>query len=344
MPTMIQPMQSVGSGDAFALTRKEFAAEILAAFSRGSEFYNRTYRDTIVGGNSKQIDATWRGTEYSHTEGDEATGENKPQSIARSITLESTKRVSSRYLDKGKMQIMHNLPAKRSEFAKQSVEALLYKADAWIAQCIILGARQSASGDFDAGNTVSLGAGGDITLHPSDGSTIAGTSIAAAFPVSSKGSKTLQAALALLQQKMSEKFVPRVRRTVWLSPYLMRVLRQDDSLLSRDYVAGNSGNDKASASIGLVEGFEIVETNNIPSTNLSADSNTPTAYRGDFTLTVAPAIGDEMAVGTLLLGGGVEVIDDYVNDKLAWLMGAHWWKGHNWLRPEACCEIKITGS
>lgn len=343
MVTVWNPLQSGGGGSTVALAKKHFAAEVIAAFALGSEFYKRTMKETINEGNAKQFDATWRMTEAAHTEGDALGGQNKPQSLARTITLEDKKRTCQMFIDQFKKLMMHN--DKISEAGRKSVEALLYKADAWIAQCIILGARQSASGDFDAGNVVTIGVGGDITLDPTDGTAINGTSIANAFPATEKGSKRLQLCLAQLQQKLDEKFVPRDLRTFWVSPYLHRVLRQDNSLLSRDYVMGNASNNKLMATLGLVEGFEIVVTNNMPSTDLSADADTPTAYQGDFSRVAACGIGDAKAVGTLLLGGGIRSLDEVdASLYLADVVGAGWWKGHNWLRPEACCEIRTIGA
>ncbi len=337
--------QAIATGDAYAMAKKNYEAEVLAAFVQDSVFWDRTWKKPITSGNSVEFPAIWRSSEASHTVGNELAGTAKPQHKPRTVTLEATERVAHDYLADIDKFIQHF--ESQSHHAREHARALIRKADSWIAQVIALGARTAASGDFDAGNVKTVGVGGDLTLHPSDAAAINGTTIALAFPRSLKGSKTLQAAIQLLGEAMTAKFVPMENRTIYLSQYLINVLRQDTTLTSGDWARGSDAtkNNLIRGTIGHVEGFEVVMTTNMPSTDLSADATVPTAYQGDFSKTVCVATGDMTAVGTALAGGGVRPEGPtYIPDKLAHLICARLLKGHGVTRPEACGEIRIIGA
>ncbi len=334
-------LQAIAAGDAFAMAKKNYEATVLAAFEQDSVFWARTWKKPITSGNSVEFPAIWRSAEASHTVGVELAGTAKPQHKPRTITLEALERVAHDYEADIDKLIAHF--DSMSHHAKEHSLALIRKADSWIAQVIALGARTAATGDFAAGSVKTVGVGGDLTLHPSDGAAIAGTTILTAFPRSLKGSKTLQAAIQLLGEEMTAKFVPLESRVIYLSQYLINVLRQDTTLTSGDWARGAaaSKNDLLKGSIGMVEGFEVVHTTNMPSTDLSADATVPTAYQGDFSRTVCVATGDQTAVGTVVMGGGVRPEGPtYIADKLAWLICARLLKGHGVTRPEACGEIR----
>ena len=98
-------------------------------------------------------------------------------------------------------------------------------------------------------------------------------------------------------QAMDEKDVPSSDRYFAVKPDLYYLLVNSSSkLINRDY--GNEGNGSiARGTVMSVAGMEIVKTNNLPSTNVTTG---PTAYRGNFSTTVALA-WQKAAAGTVKL-------------------------------------------
>lgn len=116
------------------------------------------------------------------------------------------------------------------------------------------------------------------------------------YPASPQGAYTFRKDLALLAQKFDEESVPDGSRYLFITPAIKTCLRFETTWYPSAVTAspvmpsafnsnnGSDPSDVATRVIGNLEGFKIVVTNNLPSTDLSVNSLTGqsaiTAYSG----------------------------------------------------------------
>lgn len=297
--------QADAAGDASALFLKVFSGEVLAAFDETNVFASRTMSRTISSGKSAQFPASWKGSASYHTPGTELVG-SVVNHNERVITIDDML-VADRFI--AEIDEAMNHVDVRKEYSKDTGRALAKKFDQNLAQVMALAARASA--------TVS-GANG-------------GTVLASGATVETDATVLTDAAFAAAQA-MDEKDIPDQDRYLFLRPEQYYLLVNSDSrAINRDFAGQGS---VAQGKIFWIAGLQIVKTNNIPSTNVVAG---PTAYRGDFTTTVALA-AHRSAVGT------VKLLDlstrmDYDPRRLGTLIVSKYAVGHGILRPESAVEI-----
>jgi hypothetical protein len=134
-------------------------------------------------------------------------------------------------------------------------------------------------------------------------------------------------------QKMDEKNIPEEERYCFLKPALYNKLVQNTDLINTLW--GGSGSISA-GKVYEIAGFQLVKTNNYPTTNITGSANT--AYDGNFTKSVALCMTPE-AVGTVKL---IDIATEMAYDirRQGTLIVAKYAMGHGILRPE--CSIEIT--
>jgi hypothetical protein len=99
----------------------------------------------------------------------------------------------------------------------------------------------------------------------------------------------------------------------------------------------------ADGSVLRVAGVQIVKTNNLPTTNVTAVSGENNTYNGDFSNTAA-LVMQKQAIGTVkLMDLAVEqTTGDFNIMYQGTLMAAKYAMGHGVLRPECAVEIKTA--
>ena len=315
------------SADDLALANKKYTGRVLGAFPTATFLRQFIWNVTVTAGKSFQFPATWKMTSEPHTPGTELPGNEEPISEDRVVTANTKEDVAHNWttpVDK----FIGDFDTRRNT-AVQAVRSIGRTLESRLIRCVILGAQQSARGDNDE-----FPAGNRLTSPRS-------TDAATAYPVSLAGSLALQADFGEIAQKMDEKDVPREGRVAIITPYLERVLRYDNSLLSVDYQSG--ANDKLTRKITVVEGFHCFPSNLYPTADLSGAAAEPyAAYRVNCEKSVCCFIGDKSAVGNVEFGGIEAIPMDWHSDKRAWLVGAAYLHGARWLRPEACGEIHVV--
>ena len=319
-PNLAYPLQSLGAGSTTALALKEFSGMVLTALANKTVAMPFVTTKTVTQGNSWQFPALWKATVGYHTAGTALTGTNEPIVEERTIALDSKQIAGSRILAEYDDLIAHF--DTRQQAAFELGQGIAEFVDSILLRQIALGARQSARSSFPAGNVLTTAR--------------SGASLLAAYPISSTGSGYLQADLGEIGRKMSINNVPREGRVAFMDPLLYQVLRQDNTLLSRDYQNGT--NEKLPARMTMAEGFMIVETNLMPNANVTSSVNSN--YDGDFSLTACLCLGHPTGVGHIRYRDGVVPEGPtWIPDRLAWLISARYLQGSKWLRPEACGEI-----
>jgi hypothetical protein len=105
-------------------------------------------------------------------------------------------------------------------------------------------------------------------------------SLAAAYPISSTGADNFAEDLSYIARSMDDANVPRTSRYAFISPYMNQVCTRSNRFTNRDYVPPgmNTIHDRA---IGMVEGFQLILTNHLPSTNITNDLS---KYNGDWSV------------------------------------------------------------
>jgi hypothetical protein len=256
-----------GANDVDALFLKVFGGEVMTAFDETNVTMDKHIVRSISSGKSAQFPATWKVNASYHTPGAEIVGQSS-NVAERIITIDSLLLADVFLANIDEAMSHYDV---RSEYTKQAGAVLAKEWDKNVLQLGVLAARAAA--------TVTGGVGGTVLTNASygsDGATLAGGMFAAA-------------------QKLDEKDVPENDRYLYLKPAQYYLLAQTANVLNRDW--GGSGA-YAEGSVLKVAGVHIVKTNNLPTTDLSAD--TPAKYAGNFATTVG-LVMNKAAVGTVKL-------------------------------------------
>lgn len=297
--------QKDGAGDSDALFLKVFAGEVLTAFRESNVFMPRHMVRSIKSGKSAQFPATWKASASYHTPGTEITGSiingNERVIVIDDLLISDTFIAN---IDEAKAHYDF-----RSEYSYQLGAALARTFDQNVAQVSVLAARASA--------TVSGGNGGTV-VDDGDAKTSGSSMVASAFAAA---------------EALDEKDVPENDRYMYVKPAQYYNLVQEDDVISSDFTANRNGG-RDTGQIFRVAGFEIVKTNNLPSTNVQTG---PSAYQGNFTDTAALCCHRSTAGTVKLMDLATEM--DYQIERQGTLLVAKYAIGHGILRPEASVEI-----
>lgn len=291
------------SGDKTALFLVKYAGEVLEEFDIRTVFLSRHTIRTIENGKSAQFPAVGLGGAEYHTPGTEITGSIVKHN-QRLITIDD-QLIAPRFV--ANIDEAMNHYDVRSIYSKDAGRALARTFDFHVASVGILTARASA--------TVSGGDPGEIIVD-ADADTNADSLVESLFAAG---------------QAMDEKNIPEEGRTCFLRPAQYNKLVQNTDLINTLW--GGSGS-LSKGKVYEIAGFELVKTNNLPSANVTTG---PTAYRGNFTATVALCMTPE-AVGTLKL---IDITTEMGYDmrRQGTLLLAKYAMGHGILRPECAVEI-----
>lgn len=266
--TVTSPGQVNASGDERALFLTLGAQEILGAFTRETKFLNRFRYHQLSSGKSYQFPAIGSTTAAYHTAGVTLAG-NAIKHNQRTITTDN-KLVWHTFLDD--LEEMLSFHEVRGEYMKQGGSALANAADQRLLQVACLAARASA--------TITGGNGGS--------------------QVTDANSKTVGADLAAdfyaAAQAMDEKDVPSEGRFGAVKPAQYYLLAQTTGLINKDWNGSNG--DYSKGAIYRIADIELIKTNSLPTTNISAVTGEKNTYNGDFSNTAA-VIAQSGAVGTV---------------------------------------------
>ena len=101
---------------------------------------------------------------------------------------------------------------------------------------------------------------------------------AAAYPVSDTGAENFEADASDLARKFDDDNIPRDGRLLFVSNRTVQVLTRSKKLMNRDYTPQDVTQYHKRA-VGVCEGFVLVPTNHLPSTNVTTDLS---KYNGDY--------------------------------------------------------------
>lgn len=304
---------SINSGDDgtfandYALFLKVWAGEVLTAFSEHNLIMPLHVVRTINSGKTAQFPVTGKATAAYHAAGTQLLGTNDIKSNERTINIDRPL-IADTFVASIDEAISHF--DVRSDYTKLLTRALAKKADQQLLQIAVLAARAAA--------TVTGGDGGSILTD-------------AGFQTDGE---SLYNGLFDAQQALDEKDVPSEDRFVAMKPAQFKLLARYTKIHDKDW--GGTGT-IADGDIGKIAGFQVLKTNNLPTTNISADSPAPyNTYHANFANTMFVAWHRE-AMGTVKLRD-LAMESEYQVSRQGTLMVAKYAMGHGILRPECAVE------
>jgi len=296
-----------------ALFLKVFAGEVLTAFDETNVMKDLHVSRTISSGKSAQFPVTGKANAAYHTVGTPLLGTQNIKHNEIVVNIDDVLIADTFIANIDEAKNHYDV---RAEYSRLLGMALAKQFDVRCLQLGVLAARGSA--------TVTGGNGG-TAITDSDAATN-GASLAASI---------FEAA-----QAMDEKDVPENDRVAIVKPAQYYNLVQTTDVINRDF--GGAGV-YADGTVLRVAGIQIVKSNNVPTTNVSAVTGENNTYHGNFSTTVA-LVMQKSAIGTVkLMDLAVErTSGDFEIMYQGTLMAAKYAMGHGILRPECAVEIKSS--
>jgi len=296
-----------------ALFLKVFAGEVLTAFDETNVMKDLHVSRTISSGKSAQFPVTGKANAAYHTVGTPLLGTQNIKHNEIVVNIDDVLIADTFIANIDEAKTHYDV---RAEYSRLLGMALAKQFDVRCLQLGVLAARGSA--------TVTGGNGG-TAITDSDAATN-GASLAASI---------FEAA-----QAMDEKDVPENDRVAIVKPAQYYKLVQTTDVINRDF--GGAGV-YADGTVLRVAGIQIVKSNNVPSSNVSAVTGENNTYHGNFSTTVA-LVMQKSAIGTVkLMDLAVErTSGDFEIMYQGTLMAAKYAMGHGILRPECAVEIKSS--
>ena len=296
-----------------ALFLKVFAGEVLTAFDETNVMKDLHVSRTISSGKSAQFPVTGKANAAYHTVGTPLLGTQNIKHNEIVVNIDDVLIADTFIANIDEAKNHYDV---RAEYSRLLGMALAKQFDVRCLQLGVLAARASA--------TVTGGNGG-TAITDADAATN-GASLAASI---------FEAA-----QAMDEKDVPENDRVAIGKPAQYYNLVQTTDVINRDF--GGAGV-YADGTVLRVAGIQIVKSNNVPTTNVSAVTGENNTYHGNFSTTVA-LVMQKSAIGTVkLMDLAVErTSGDFEVMYQGTLMAAKYAMGHGILRPECAVEIKSS--
>lgn len=300
-----------GTSDYVALFLKVFGGEVLTAFETKSVTMGRHFVRTIQHGKSAQFPTTWKATASMHTPGNMIVG-NAILHNEKVISIDGLL-IADAFI--ASIDEAMNHYDVRSIYSKELGVSLASKLDQYVMRELAIGAAVTTpthgtnNGYAGTIETASATAGDKFTTVADDLATV----------------------IMKCGQTLDEHDVPEEDRVAILNPALYWLLIKSDLAVNRDYTAGGS---VQKGKVWEIGGIEIVKSNNIPTTDLSAE----TIHAINMTDTVG-FVYHKNAVGTVKLLD-VALESEYLITHQGTLMVAKVASGHGYLRPEGICQLK----
>lgn len=295
-----------GNADVNELFLTKVTGEVQVAFEMECVFKDFGYIRTITEGKEARFDVLGKAAARQRVKGENLmeNGQQIPADEFR-IPLDPPM-IAPVIVDD--IDLLLNHYEVRGKYTNQLGLALAINYDTDKAACLIRAARASAR------------------IPGGDGGTVLTNAAYATDPAK------LAEGLYEAKAEMNKKNVSKQGRKCFVGPDVYNMLAQNLNLINNLY--GGTGSVKE-GDIIRVAGFQLVETNNLPNTNIT--NNPVSRYNVDATNTIAVCATDE-AVGTVSRVNMVVTADRIPHYK-SWLLTAEYMVGHDYFRPECAVEL-----
>jgi hypothetical protein len=296
-----------------ALFLKVFAGEVLTAFDETNVMKDLHVSRTIASGKSASFPVSGKANAAYHVVGTPLLGTQQIKHNEIVVNIDDVLIADTFIANIDEAKNHYDI---RAEYSRLLGMALAKQHDVRLLQLAVLAARGSA--------TVTGGNGG-TAITDADAAT---------------NGASLAASIFAAAQAMDEKDVPENDRVAIVKPAQYYNLVQTTDVINRDF--GGAGV-YADGTVLKVAGVQIVKSNNVPTTNVSAVTGEQNTYHGNFSTTVA-VVMQKQALGTVkLMDLAVErTSGDFEIMYQGTLMAAKYAMGHGILRPECAVEIKAS--
>ena len=311
-----------GASDATELFLKKFAGEVLTTFETEAVFKDLTATRTIANGKSAQFPVTGVALSKYHTAGEsviETNGYlNSFAHTEKVITIEGLLTSSAMIYNLDEAMNHYDV---RSIYSTEIGRALAKAYDQAVAQTIVLAAR-SASNFASGGAEANWNANANSVVTANTGT---------------DGSVLLSAVLAGLRV-LDERDVPSEGRIIVVRPG--NYWRIVEALTKSGFTIPYTGETGVfeQGKVAMIGGAKVVKSNNLPSTDLSADTSIPSARRANYSTSQAVVFHPNATGVVKLLDVAVE--SEYQIERQATLVVGKYAVGHGILRPECAYEVK----
>ena len=277
------------SPDARDLALKVFSGTVYEAFTAKTVFFDNTGNimatKVLTGGHEAQWPIMGKDPSASyHTPGAELIGAADAIRMAEKVVRVDDILVAYVDVPFNDLNISHFDVL--GPFATKLGRALATDMDKKLAIVGVRAAREAA----DTG--AHIHDGGQVVTRDDGVTSTDDASVASAYPNNSTGSGNFRDDVAELAQKFDEDNVPEDGRYLFVSPYIRTILRHEGSSwgsTASGTVYGPAGNiydrDLTSAPgdlnkriIGMLEGFNVILTNNLPAGTIANSGNPDTKY------------------------------------------------------------------
>lgn len=176
-----------------------------------------------------------------------------------------------------------------------------------------------------------------------------GGDLATVYPVTVTGAKLFRDDATQLARLLEEDDVPPGNWIMYISPYIKQVLMQDTAIMDRDLTRVPADLNKRV--VGMLSGFMLVETNRLPSTNITGATEQNTKYQGNFAFN--GGVGRPAALVVAGAGEGKSPVVERrlrgLRSSMTWDERRHTWLGQSWihtgfnvLHPFTAGEIRVA--
>lgn len=283
-----------------------FTGEVQVAYEMNCVFRNFGYIRTITEGKEARFDVLGKATARYRVKGENLMESGQQIPVDHFIITLDDPLLAHVSVDE--IDDFLNHWEIRGRFANQLGLALAIQYDTDKAACLIRAARSTAR--------IPGGDGGSVLTN-------------AAYATDAV---KLTEGLYDASATMNKKNLPKQGRKCFIGADHYKMLSQNLNIINNLY--GGTGSVKE-GEVLRVAGFDLIETNNLPNTNIT--TNPVDRYNGDFSNTVAVCATDE-AVGTLSRVNMITTVD-WLPEYKSHLLTAEYLVGHDYFRPECAVEL-----
>lgn len=315
--TPVRVGQVNAAGDVDAIFLKVFGGEVLASFESATKLKDRVAMRTISSGKSASFPRYGTMSAAYHTPGNEILGTSMNFAEVV-ITIDDLLLAHSFIANIDEAKAHYDV---RGPVSSEMGRALAKQWDKHLLQLGCLTARAS---------NVVTGLSGGTRI----GTNTTGAPGSANF--ATNGSH-IASAMFLAKQILDEKDVPEEDRVFFVRPAQFQALASTTGNINKDW--GSSGS-FADGTLPRLAGFEIVQTNNLPSgvvSNGTVDAGTGNRYAGTFTNTTGLFMHKSALATVKLMDLAME--SQYDIRRQGHLFVAKYAVGHGGVRPEAAVEL-----
>ncbi|MFA4972282.1 MAG: hypothetical protein WC683_06690 [bacterium] len=319
-----------GTGSFDDLAKKTFLSNVVRAFVRSLRAADFVSMAPISGKTSEDyIRIVPEVTPEIHDPNAEIAGQTLEKTVG-TVRIEDKETIAAVYLSKRDALISHY--DEKGETAFACGYSLAKQVDEHVLRQLIVAAQTSASGNFKGGQSVS---------ETGTFATIFGITTP-----SVTASKLLQTAIQKLDLQFYQDDVPEnEQKVIFCRPDIKLALRQDDTLMSRDFTSPMFAN-KELGTLTMVEGHPVIPTNAFPRSSFTAVTTGPTKQGTYVYIPDASKVAMVVASRQALKGvmaEGVTVTIDWIPVRRSWLCTAAIMKGLDTYRPE-CAGIVVSSA